>query len=135
MDDDALVWLVAEWCIENAYALSCADEHSIEVIHYETAVLDPVNEVTRLVEICHGALGRDARGDVTMGALRKPSAMDKFGTAAGAGEERDWNSILSRWTDEVSSATVDRCLRVVEEFGIDTPYGDGPLPQETIRAN
>jgi hypothetical protein len=126
-DHDRLVRLVAEWCIENAYPLSCAEERTIEVVHYETAVLDPVNEVTRLVELNRGALGGQAGEDMTIGALRQPSAMDWFGTA---GAERDWNSILARWTTEVPAATVDRCLHVVSDFGIDVPYGDGPLPQK-----
>jgi len=130
--DDPLVRLVAEWCIENAYPLSRMADSSIAFAHYERLVLDPAAEIGRLLGHCASALG-GGPGEAKLRGLREPSAMDWFGTAAKAGG-RDWESILARWTQEVSPGQLDECLAVVEEFGIDVAYGEDPVPRETIRA-
>ena len=113
--------LVAEWCIENAYPLSCAgDDPGLVLAYYETTVLEPVHELGRLAELAQGALGSGKRTQMSLSAARRPSAMDWFGTAGG-GESRDWNAILARWTTEVPDGLRSSCLQVVADFGIDSP--------------
>jgi len=129
--EEPLVRLVAEWCIENAYPLSLAGDadEGVALAFYETIVLDPLTEIARLAEFCRGALGSGARAPLTVADLRKPSAMDWFGTASGAQEAGDWRERLSRWTGEVPQPVADRCHAVLAEFGLDRLYGDGPLPR------
>jgi sulfotransferase family protein len=133
VDEDPLVRLVAEWCIENVYPLSRMVGSSIAFAHYERLVLDPAAEIGRLLAHCASALGSGA-GEAKLSGVREPSAMDWFGTAAKAGTGRDWESILARWTEEVPPGQLDECLAVVENFGIDVAYGEDPLPRQAIRA-
>jgi Sulfotransferase family len=125
---EPLVGLVAEWCMENVYPLSRIDDTGAALAFYETIVLDPVAELGRLGELCNDALGPARRAPLTAGAARKPSAMDWFGTAAAAHQSGDWSRLLDRWTEEVPRPVVDQCLRVLADFGLDSLYGDGPMP-------
>ncbi|MGH3426278.1 MAG: sulfotransferase [Mycobacteriales bacterium] len=125
---DRLVRLVAEWCIENVYPLSCIDDAGVALAFYENVVLNPIAELARLGESCRTALGSAARAPHTLSEARKPSAMDWLGTAAAVRRSGDWEQHLSRWTDEVPAPTVDRCMRVLSDFGLDRLYGEGPLP-------
>jgi hypothetical protein len=101
---------------------------------YETIVLDPVAELSRLSELCRGALGSAARAPLTVSDARRPSAKDWFGTAAAARQSGDWEQRLSRWTSEVPRPTVDRCLGVLSDFGLDRLYGNRPLPAKAPSA-
>jgi len=132
LDRDPLVRLVAEWCLENAYPVGCAAELGVPLTLYENAVLDPEPELARLIELCQGSLASGATGSLSMEELRRPSAMDWFGSAANAQGSRDWSRVLGRWTEEVSAARTERCLRVVAEFGLDLPYGADPLPSREV---
>jgi hypothetical protein len=133
--EEPLVRLVAEWCIENAYPLSRAGaDPGLVLTYYETAVLDPVPELGRLAELAGGALGSGRRTPLSLSAARRPSAMDWFGTAGDGGEARDWNAVLARWTDEVPDGLRSACLRVVADFGIESRYGEDPLPARGERA-
>jgi Sulfotransferase family len=127
-DSEPLVRLVAEWCIENAYPLSCIDDAGVALAFYETVVLSPVDELARLGEHCRSALRSTAHAPLTVSEVRQPSAMDWFGTAAAARQSDDWTKLLSRWTDEVPRSTVERCLSVLSDFGLNRFYGDSPLP-------
>jgi hypothetical protein len=131
---EPLVRLVAEWCIENVHPLSFIDDAGIALAFYETIVLDPVSELTRLSEHCRDALGSATRNRFTVSEARRPSAMDWFGTAAAARQSDDWEQRLSRWTSEVPRPAVDRCLGVLSDFGLDRLYGNGPLPAKTPSA-
>jgi len=126
-DPEPLVRLVAEWCLENAYPLSRIDDAGAALAFYETIVTDPAAELTRLGEHCRSALG-PARNRLAASDVRRPSAMDWFGSAAAARDSDQWTQMLSRWRDEVPPATVERCLGVLSEFGLDRFYDDGPLP-------
>jgi hypothetical protein len=125
---DDLVRLVAEWCIENAYPLSWSGQGRVALVFYETAVLDPVPELSRLAEFCGAAL--QPAGDADFGAesVRKPSAKDWFGTAADAARTRDWDQVVNRWTTEVPAATRSKCIEVLTDFGLDRFYGEDPMP-------
>lgn len=125
---DDLVRLVAEWCIENAYPLSWSADGRVALVFYEAAVLDPVPELTRLAEFCAAALQPAGGAGFGAESVRKPSAKDWFGTAAGAARTRDWNQVVNRWTDEVPAATRKRCTAVLADFGLDGFYGEGPMP-------
>lgn len=126
--DEPLVRLVAEWCIENVYPLACAEDAGVSPAFYETIVASPVEELTRLAIPCEGALGPAAQAAPTVGELRRPSAMDWLGTAAAARESGDWKRLLSRWREEVPPSTVERCLDILSDFGLDRLYGEGPMP-------
>lgn len=125
---EPLVRLVAEWCIENAYPLSRIEDAGAVLAFYETVVLDPLAEIAGLAELCRGALGSGARAPLAIADVRKPSAMDWFGTAAGARRGGDWRQRLGRWTTEVEPGLVERCREVLAEFGLDGLYRGGPLP-------
>ncbi len=129
---DELVRLVAEWCIENTYPLTWLDREGtdeVTMMFYETSVLDPVSELTRLAEFCSHALGTGASsGALSLDAVRRPSVKDWFGTAAGARNARDWSKALARWTSEVPAATTKRCVEVLKDFGMDRFYGEEPMP-------
>jgi sulfotransferase family protein len=124
---EALVRLVAEWCIENVHPLSHIDGKGVVLAFYENVVLEPVSELTRLGIFCAGPLGppRDEPAD---GEVRTPSAMDWHGTAADARRSGDWRGLLDRWTSEVPRSVVSDCLGVLSDFGLDRLYGDGPMP-------
>jgi hypothetical protein len=126
-DSEPLVRLVAEWCIENVHPLSGLDDAGAALAFYEAIVISPVTELARLGEHCRGALG-PSNGRLTVSDTRQPSAMDWFGSAAAARDSDEWTQLLSRWTDEVPRSTVDRCLSVLSDFGLDRFYGDDPLP-------
>ncbi len=126
-DTEPLVRLVAEWCIENAYPLSHGDDPGVALVFYEKAVLDPAAELSRIDNLCAGALG-PPRAVGAIDEVRAPSATDWGGTAAEAHRLGDWEHLLGRWTNEVSQPVAERCSRVVSEFGLDWLYGDGPLP-------
>jgi hypothetical protein len=125
---EPLVRLVAEWCIENAYPLERRADSGVALTFYERAVQDPTSELARLGELCAGALG-PAGAAPELGQLRRPSAMDWRGTAAGASASDDWARHLGRWADEVAPALVEQCLRVLSEFDLDWLYGEDPLPK------
>jgi hypothetical protein len=127
-DPEPMVQLVAEWCIENAFPLSCTDDGGIAQTFYENTVLNPVAELARLGEHCGGALRSASHPPLTVSEVRQPSAMDWFGTAAAARQSGDWMQRLSRWTNEVPRSTTDRCLNVLSDFGLEMFYDDGPLP-------
>jgi hypothetical protein len=127
-----VVSLVAEWCIENVYPLTCARSGHVTVTFYESAVLTPVAEFTRLAEFCSGALGSPKGGGFRAESVRKPSEKDWFGTAAAAQKSRDWNQALTRWTSEVPEETIKRCLEVMSDFGMDAFYGAEPMPKRQV---
>ena len=129
-DPEPLVRLVAEWCIENSYPLSHRDDEGVALVFYESAVLDPASELARIGELCAGALG-PPRASVATDEVRAPSATDWSGSAAEAHMSGGWEQLLGRWTSEVPGPVVERCARVVSEFGLDWLYGDGPLPTAT----
>jgi len=126
-ETEPLVRLVAEWCIENAYPLHHGDDPGVALVFYENAVLDPASELARIGGLCAGVLG-PVRAPAASDEVRAPSATDWRGTAAEARRSGDWEQRLSRWTNEVPGPVVERCSRVVSEFGLDWLYGDGPLP-------
>lgn len=126
-DPEPLVRLVAEWCIENVYPLGHRDDTGLALTFYERAVLNPVPELARLGGLCEAALG-PARVTPTSGALRRPSAMDWRRGAAEARQSGDWTRLLGRWTSEVPRPVIERCLRVLHEFGLGELYGADPLP-------
>lgn len=126
-DPDELVRFVAEWCIENAYPLRWVGAEGVEFTYYETAVREPVSELTRLGELCSYALGGD-EGEFVAEDLRRPSRQDRFGKIAEAENSRDWDRILTQWTSEVPPATTRRCVEVLADFGLDRFYGEDPLP-------
>lgn len=125
---EPLVRLVAEWCIENVYALEQREDRGVALTFYEHAVQDPASELTRLGERCAGALG-PASAAPEIDRLRRPSAMDWRRTAAAASASDDWARHLGRWADEVQPSVVAQCLRVLSEFGLDWLYGEDPLPK------
>lgn len=125
---DRLVGLVADWCIENVYPLSQAADAGFALAFYETVVSNPVAEFSRLAELCRGALGTNRHAPLSIDRARKPSAMDWWGTAATARRSGDWTQVLSRWRSEVPRPVADRCLKVLEEFGLDRFYGEDPMP-------
>lgn len=128
---DDLVRLVAEWCIENAYPLSWSGQGRVALVFYETAVLDPVPELSRLAEFCGAALRPAGDADFGAESVREPSAKDWFGTAADAARTRDWDQVVRRWTSEVPAATRSRCIEVLGDFGLDAFYGEDPMPLPT----
>jgi hypothetical protein len=128
---DDLVRLVAEWCIENAYPLSWSSQGRVALVFYETAVLDPVPELTRLAEFCAAALRPAGDADFGAESVRRPSAKDWFGTAADAVRTRDWDQVVRRWTAEVSVTTRKKCVEVLGDFGLDAFYGEDPMPLPT----
>jgi hypothetical protein len=127
---ESLVRLVAEWCIENTYPLSRMNGTKALLTFYETATLDPIAELTRLAEFCSSALGSSGRHAFQLEALRAPSSKDWFGNAAAAKSSQDWTAVLSKWTSEVPTITTRRCVQVLEEFGMDTFYGEEPMPRQ-----
>lgn len=129
---EPLVRLVAEWCIENVYALERRDDPGVALTFYEHAVQDPASALARLGEHCAEALG-PAGAPPEIGRLRRPSAMDWRRTAAAASASDDWARHLGRWTDEVQPSLVEQCLRVLSEFGLDWLYGEDPLPAPEAR--
>jgi len=128
---EPLVRLVAEWCIENVYALERRDDRGVALAFYEHAVQDPASELTRLGGHCAEALGSADAAEI--GQLRRPSAMDWRRTAAAASASDDWARHLGRWADEVQPSVVEQCLRVLSEFGLDWLYGEDPLPASEAR--
>jgi len=126
-DSEPLVRLVAEWCLENVHPLGGMGDAGVALGFYETIVIDPVAELARLGKHCGGALGPSG-GRLSVSDARQPSAMDWFGSAAAARDSDEWIQLLSRWTDEVPRPTVDRCLSVLADFGLDRLYDDSPLP-------
>ncbi|MGE5280930.1 MAG: hypothetical protein ACM3N0_01160 [Chloroflexota bacterium] len=126
-DAEPLVRLVAEWCLENVVPLGHGEDAGVALTFYENAVRDPAAELARLDELCAPALG-PAREAADAGLARAPSATDWRGTAAAAHRSGDWEKLLGAWTSEIPRPTVERCLAVVAEFGLDRLYGDGPLP-------
>jgi len=123
-DPEPLVRLVAEWCLENAWPLSRAEDAGVALAFYETAVEDPGATLARLGSFCASALG-PAREPGANGDIRAPSSTDWGGTAAEAHRSGDWERFLGRWTDEVPAAVAKRCSKVVSEFGLDWLYGEG----------
>lgn len=126
-DSEPLVRLVAEWCLENAYPLSRGEDPGVGLTFYETAVLNPAPELSRIGELCATALG-PARTSPESGEVRAPSATDWRGTAAEAQRSGEWERLLGRWTEEVPQTVVRRCMEILAEFGLDRLYGEGPLP-------
>jgi hypothetical protein len=124
---EPLVRLVAEWCIENVYPLSRGNDAGVALTFYETAVLSPVSELSRIGELCAGALG-PARTSPTDSEVRMPSATDWRGTAAEARRSGEWERMLGGWTSEVPRPVVTQCLEVLSEFGLGWLYGEDPLP-------
>jgi hypothetical protein len=129
---EPLVRLVAEWCIENAYPLSHLDGTRVALTFYETAVLDPVSELARINDLSDAALGTSGRDRVGLESTREPSTKDWFGTVSAARTEADWTEILTRWTKEVPRATIKACVEVLADFGIDSVYGEDPMPLRAV---
>lgn len=130
---EPLVRLVADWCIENVYPLSRADDDGVALAFYETVVADPMAEFSRLAERCRAALGDASQAPLSLEQARKPSAMDWWGTADAARRSGNWAQVLSRWTGEVPSPVVEECLGVIEAFGLDRFYGAGAMPVGATR--
>jgi hypothetical protein len=129
---DPLLSVVAEWCLENAYPLTWAkQDQGVALVYYETAVTEGAGELGRLSAFCAEALGGGSGRAHSASALRRPSAMDWYGTAASATSAADWQRRLVRWTEEVDSGLAGECMSVVDEFGIELAYDAGPLPAVT----
>jgi hypothetical protein len=125
-----LVRQVAEWCLENAYPLSFLDGDE-SLTFYEWAVLHPEAELDRLGKLCARALGDPTPGRIGIEEMRKPSAKDWFGTAAGARGRGDWEEVVGRWRRTVSATEIEQCLEVLAAFGLGYLYGEDPLPLAT----
>jgi hypothetical protein len=131
--NDPLLAVVAEWCLENACPLEWAEQDpGVALVYYEQAVLEGAAELGRLSAFCQATLGGSTSRSHSPAALRKPSAMDWYGTAASASTASDWERRLSRWTEEVDDDLIRGCMSVVGEFGIELAYDTRPLPSPVV---
>jgi hypothetical protein len=126
--DEPLIRHVAEWCIENAYPLTCMNDSGVTLAYYEHLVLDGIAEFARLSTFCRSTLRTARPRRLDSDDLEKPSAMDWNGTAASTTGIRDWEAKLARWTGEVDPGLAVECMKVVAEFGIELAYDERPVP-------
>jgi Sulfotransferase family len=126
--DDPLVRQVAEWCLENAYPLSQIEDAGVALAYYENIVLDGTRELGRLSAFCQPALGHRSEREIDDEEMRRPSAMDWYGTAAAVTGAAEWKAKLARWTQEVDADLARECMGLVAEFGIELDYDESPLP-------
>lgn len=125
-DDDPVVPHVVRWCIENAVLTRLLEPDRVHVLFFESLV-DDVDGQLRLIDT-HLSGGGPDRFPVHR---REPASADRPSlsdyrreTREASGEDR-----LTRWTRELTDATVERCLEVVDAFGLGRIYGRDPRPR------
>jgi sulfotransferase family protein len=104
---------VFSWCIENYVPLRQFGPEEIHLAFYENFVVHPEDEIRRLFAF----LGEDYDGRV-YGPLRRPSPLSR---------KREYPSV-DAWRRFVTDSQLQRTLKVLELFGLDSVYGEGAMP-------
>lgn len=109
------------WCIENYVALKELRTSQVFVTFYENLLENRDGEFERLFSY----LGEVGSGSIP-DRIGKPSA-----TAVGH-REPTMRRIVDSWRGQLTPNQVDRCVRILELFGLDTVYDDGSYPKSRV---
>ena len=109
---------VVLWCIENLVALSHLEGRRAHVVFYEDLCLDPIPQLERLFAFVGMPFDPAAGPD-----MLRPSALTRTDSAIAKGE-----GLVDGWRRHVDPGDVRRAADLVAAFGLDTIYGEGPLP-------
>ena len=124
-DPDPVVPHVARWCVENLVLVRMLDPGRVVAVFFEDLVQDPSRELARIDRYLAGhPLGGWRVRSGTTGGLDRPSLSDY----RQARREAEGADRLTMWTRELPAPTVDRCLEIVEAFGLGHLYGPEPGP-------
>lgn len=111
---------VMQWCIENYVPLSYFQQRDdIVVVFYERLVVDPDNELRRVIEATrlparHG--GRKLASTPSVTAYRSRGF--------------EMANALDDWRRQLSATDAARALEVVSAFGLDALYGGELMPRD-----
>lgn len=106
------------WCVSNLVPLKQDSERELHIVFYEHLVTRPEIEIPRLF----AALDLPY-SDATFARVIQPSM-----TASEDSAILNENNIVAHWRNALSARKIERILTIVETFGLDQIYGDGPLP-------
>jgi hypothetical protein len=124
-DPDPLIQRVAEWAMENAYAVDYCRRSSDPrtfFVKYEDLVAEPVDRLVDLAERCRPTEMRTRARELTSKRATKPSLTDWFGSASAP--TVNGHVDLDRWRRDVSPAQYGRSTDVLSAFDLDHLYGD-----------
>ena len=121
--DDTFERLVHRWCLENVLALR-RPSPGVCTIFYEDLVLDTATELDRLGSYLGVEFDETA---LVHAALPSRTDFRSRASARSAGIVST-EAFVADWRTRVSPDQRARGLRVLEAFGLDEWYADGPLP-------
>jgi hypothetical protein len=114
---------LAVWCVQNYVPLRQFAEGEIHIMCYETMCVDPAGELRRLYRF----LGQDLDNkklERMQRRLRRPSSTIHRDVK----EFPDGWDVISRWQREATSEVVAASRRMLGAFGLDSIYGEDPMP-------
>lgn len=115
---DAEEKIALVWCVSNLVPIKQDRDGKLHVVFYENLVTQPELELPRLF----AAIDRPYKV-ATLARLGHLSATAQEDSGIGVGKSR-----VARWQSELTPKQIDRILKIVEAFGMDQIYTDGPLP-------
>jgi hypothetical protein len=114
---------VASWCIEMGVPLSQFSPGEIAVVFYEHLCTEPARVLHEIFE--HVGRPLDAR---VLKQLSKPSPT----TLSPERLAGDWSiggqRITQAWRERVSATQIRRGLDIIDQFGLESLYGDQDMP-------
>jgi hypothetical protein len=109
---------VMAWCLENYVPLKQLDPGQAHVAFYESFVLQPQEELGRLLRF----LGKEL-APAALQALQQPSNSTRKDSAIVAGGD-----LLAAWKKELGREQADRAVELLTAFGLDRIYGAEATP-------
>lgn len=107
------------WCIENYVPLRQFGLGEIQVVFYENLCVSPREEVRRLFEFLDKDYGEDVYRKIDC-----PSPLSRRESAVIRGERP-----VESWTGSVSVPQLKRAVEILGLFGLDSIYGEDPMPE------
>lgn len=109
---------VVAWCIEYLVPLRGLRPGDVHLAFYEEFCANPEQEIRRLFAFLDKPVGDDL-----FRAVSRPSHTSKTWSAAVTGAPA-----VGNWTKHVSEAQRRRAVEILEAFGMDGVYAEGPMP-------
>jgi hypothetical protein len=106
------------WCMNYYAPLNLVGPRPFIELFYETLLMDPENQLRRLLNAWEMTLSEDAWALATRPSSKASTEMSRSGAD------------LGRWRTKLGATRIARILAVLREFGLEF-YGDSPLPDQS----
>jgi hypothetical protein len=107
------------WCVHHLVPLRQFEPSALTVVFYETLCARPEIELPRLLSVVGGV-----QCELPVSRARVPSTTSRLESAAVTSDDR-----ITSWQRNLDAGRIERIMRVVRAFGLDSIYDESPMPR------